>query len=114
MQKHQEIIVLGETARSALAMLGFEELRNYRAAKDCGRVVESKGFKIFLCTLPFDRNRGYWNKQEAKEKLKSFLEYLGLFGNGAVVNHHNFLQQLSHQQACDSFTKAPSKRRIRF
>jgi len=69
----KKIIVLGETARSALAMLGFEELRNYRVAKDCGRVVESKGFKIFLCTLPFDRNGRYWNKWEVKEKLKSFL-----------------------------------------
>ncbi len=73
MQKHQEIIVLGETTRSALAMLGFEELKNYRVAEDCGRVVKSNNFKIFLYTLPFDRNRGYWNKQEVKKKLKSFL-----------------------------------------
>jgi uracil-DNA glycosylase len=68
----KKIVVLGSTALEALKMLGFSELREKRVTKNCGEVVESKGFEIFILPLPVRRGAKYVN--EVKAKLARFLE----------------------------------------
>jgi len=70
-----KLVVLGDTALRALRMLGFGELKGLRVTRDCGRVVRSRGFEIFLCTLPFGRNKRYWGKPQVRDSLKLFLEH---------------------------------------
>jgi len=70
-----KLVVLGNTALRALKMLGFVELEKLSITRDCGRIVKSQGFEIFLCTLPLDRNKRYWGTPQVREALKSFLEH---------------------------------------
>ena len=51
----KKVVVLGSTALEALKTLGFNELREKNVAKNCGEVVESRGFEIFLLPLPAKR-----------------------------------------------------------
>jgi len=69
----KKIVVMGKTALTALRMLGYSELEKLSVTKNCGKTVQSHDFEIFICTLPFDRNRRYWNKLEVKEGLNSFV-----------------------------------------
>jgi uracil-DNA glycosylase len=73
----KKIVVLGSTALEALKMLGFSELREKRVAKNCGEVVESKGFEIFILPLPARRGAKYVKQcytDEVRVKLTRFLE----------------------------------------
>ena len=71
----RKLVVLGRTALEALKMLGFGELEGLSVARDCGRVVKSQGFEVFLCALPLPRNKKYWNTPQVRGSLKSFLEH---------------------------------------
>jgi len=73
----KKIVVLGSTALEALKTLGFNELREKSVAKNCGEVVESKGFEIFILPLPAKRGVKYTKQcytDEVKAKLARFLE----------------------------------------
>jgi uracil-DNA glycosylase len=70
----KKFVVLGKTALTALRMLGFNELNGYSVTKDCGKMVKSHGFQIFVCTLPFARTKKYWNTVQVKERLRAFIE----------------------------------------
>lgn len=69
----KKLVVLGKTALTALRMLGYSELEKVSVTKNCGKIVKSHGFEIFLCTLPFARTRNYWYKAEVKEELNAFV-----------------------------------------
>ena len=73
----KKIVVLGSTALEALKTLGFNELREKSVAKNCGEVVESRGFEIFLLPLPAKRGAKYIKQcytDEVGVKLARFLE----------------------------------------
>jgi uracil-DNA glycosylase len=70
----ERLAVLGRIALMSLRMLGFSELEEFSITKNCGKIVNSHGFGIFLCTLPFDRNKKYWNTPNVKEALKTFVK----------------------------------------
>jgi uracil-DNA glycosylase len=73
----KKIVVLGSTALEALKTLGFNELREKSVAKNCGEVVESRGFEIFLLPLPAKRGAKYLKQcytDEVGVKLARFLE----------------------------------------
>jgi hypothetical protein len=55
----KKIVILGSTAIQALKELGFNELREKSVAKNCGEVVESGEFKVFLLPLPAKRGAKY-------------------------------------------------------
>lgn len=69
----RKLVAFGKTALRALKMLGFSELEGFNITHDCGKIVKSQGFEIFLCTLPFARNKKYWNTPRVRETLKFFL-----------------------------------------
>jgi len=71
----RKLVVLGRTALEALKMLGFGELEGLSVTRDCGRIVKSQGFEIFLCTLPLPRNKKYWDTPQVRGPLKFFLEH---------------------------------------
>ncbi len=70
----RRLVVLGRTALKALKTLGFSELERLGITHNCGKIVKSQGFEIFLCPLPFDRNKKYWNTPQVRETLKLFLK----------------------------------------
>jgi len=73
----KKIVVLGSTAIQALKELGFNELRNKKAGKNCGEVIKSRGFEVFLLPLPAKRGVKYIKQcytDEMKAKLARFLE----------------------------------------
>ena len=73
----KKIVVLGSTALEALKILGFSELREKRVTKNCGEVVESRGFKIFILPLPAKQGAKYVKQcytKEVEAKLMRFLE----------------------------------------
>ena len=52
-------------------------MREKRVAKNCGEVVESKGFEIFILPLPARRGAKYVKQcytDEVRVKLTRFLE----------------------------------------
>ena len=68
----RKIVVLGSTALKALQYIGFKELKGYKVAKDCGKIVKSKDHSIFICVLPIPRNKRYLD-ETIRKKLMSFL-----------------------------------------
>jgi hypothetical protein len=68
---------LGSTAIQALKELGFNELREKSVSNNCGEVVESSGFEVFILPLPAKRGAKYIKQcytDEVKAKLSRFLE----------------------------------------
>jgi len=73
----KKIVVLGSTAIQALKELGFNELREKSLAKNCGEVIESSGFEVFILPLPAKRGVKYIKQcytDDVKAKLARFLE----------------------------------------
>ena len=67
----KKVVVLGNTALKALKMVCFSELKNYRAARNCGKKIVSQGFEILIFVLPINRNSKYLGEKEGD--LRNFV-----------------------------------------
>jgi uracil-DNA glycosylase len=73
----KKIVVLGSTALEALKMLRFTELVGKSVTRNCGEVVESRGFKIFILPLPARRGTKYVEQcytDKVIDRLRRFVE----------------------------------------
>jgi uracil-DNA glycosylase len=73
----KKIVVLGSTALEALKMLKFTELLGKSVTKNCGEVVESKGFEIFILPLPAKQGAKYVEQcytDKVIDRLRRFVE----------------------------------------
>jgi len=73
----KKVVVLGSTALEALKMLRFTELVGKSVTRNCGEVVESRGFKIFILPLPARRGTKYVEQcytDKVIDRLRRFVE----------------------------------------
>jgi len=73
----KKIVVLGSTALEALKMLRFTELVGRSVTRNCGEVVESRRFKIFILPLPARRGTKYVEQcytDKVIDRLRRFVE----------------------------------------
>jgi len=73
----KKMVVLGSTALEALRMLRFTELVGKSVTRNCGEVVESRGFKIFILPLPARRGTKYVEQcytDKVIDRLRRFVE----------------------------------------
>jgi len=68
----EKIVLLGRITLEAFQKIGFKTLKGRRIKTDYGKIAEEGELTFFIGSLPFPRNKGYWD-EKTKTRLNEFL-----------------------------------------